>query len=327
MIAEGSFPFRQDEDEFEDAPRVGDGVILLDPDLRVRFASPNAVSSMHRLGIHSYTSGLHLAEMGFDQDAVDVAIRARLPVTEEIERGETSLLLQAIPQLSDDKVVGVCVLLRDVVRPAPARPPAALQGRDHPRDPPPGEEQPADDRRAAAAAGSTVAVTRGAGGDRGVGATDPLDRHRARDALARAGRRGPVRRHRAAARAGGRRDRHRPRPRPAPRGRGRRRHAARRSRHAARRRAQRADAERGRPRVPGGRRPHHRQDHRAAGALRRSAARRRGRRRRGPPARVHRRAVERARPVDRAHAGHQRARAAPSSCAATPARASTSPSR
>ena len=99
MIAEGSFPFRQDDDEFEDAPRVGDGVILLDPDLRVRFASPNAVSSMHRLGIHSYTSGLHLAEMGFDQDAVDVAIRARLPVTEEIERGETSLLVQAIPQL------------------------------------------------------------------------------------------------------------------------------------------------------------------------------------------------------------------------------------
>jgi two-component sensor histidine kinase len=114
MIAEGSFPFRQDEDEFEDAPRVGDGVVLLDPDLRVNFASPNAVSSMHRLGIHSYTSGLHLAEMGFDQDAVDVAIRARLPVTEEIERGETSLLLQAIPLLTGGRVVGVLLLLRDV---------------------------------------------------------------------------------------------------------------------------------------------------------------------------------------------------------------------
>src|SRR5204863_5713054 len=35
MIAEGSFPFRQDDDEFEDPPRVGDGVILLDPHLRV----------------------------------------------------------------------------------------------------------------------------------------------------------------------------------------------------------------------------------------------------------------------------------------------------
>jgi two-component sensor histidine kinase len=114
MIAEGSFPFRHDADEFEDAPRVGDGVVLLDPDLRVRFASPNAVSSMHRLGIHSYSSGLRLAEMGFDQDAVDVAIRARLPVTEEIERGECSLLLQAIPQLEADRVVGVLLLLRDV---------------------------------------------------------------------------------------------------------------------------------------------------------------------------------------------------------------------
>ena len=69
MIAEGTFPFRQDDVEFEDAPRVGDGVIVLDPDLRVRFASPNAVSSLHRMGIHSYTSGLQLAEMGFDQDA------------------------------------------------------------------------------------------------------------------------------------------------------------------------------------------------------------------------------------------------------------------
>jgi two-component sensor histidine kinase len=52
--------------------------------------------------------------MGFDQDAVDVAVRARLPVTEEIERGETSLLIQAIPQLRADRVVGVLMLLRDV---------------------------------------------------------------------------------------------------------------------------------------------------------------------------------------------------------------------
>jgi two-component sensor histidine kinase len=114
MIAEGSFPFRHDDDEFEDAPRVGDGVIVVDPSLRVRFASPNAVSSLHRMGIHSYTSGLHLAEMGFDQDAVDVAMRARLPVTEEVEHGETSVLVQAIPLLEKDRIVGVLMLLRDV---------------------------------------------------------------------------------------------------------------------------------------------------------------------------------------------------------------------
>ena len=114
MIAQGSFPFHQDDEEFEDAPRVADGVILVDPDVRVKFASPNAVSSLHRMGIHSYTSGLHLMEMGFDQDAVDVAMRARLPVTEEVEHGDTSVLVQAIPLLEHDDIVGVLMLIRDV---------------------------------------------------------------------------------------------------------------------------------------------------------------------------------------------------------------------
>jgi len=114
MIAEGTFPFRHDEDEFEDAPRVADGVIVLDPDLRVRFASPNAVSSMHRMGIHSYASGLQLADLGFDQHAAEVAVVTRAPVTEEIEHGEISLLVQAMPLLDGPVIAGVVVLARDV---------------------------------------------------------------------------------------------------------------------------------------------------------------------------------------------------------------------
>jgi two-component sensor histidine kinase len=114
MIGEGTFPFHQDDDDYEDAPRVGDGVISLDHDLRVRFASPNAVSAMHRLGIHSYASGLFLSEMGFEQDAVDIALRMHLPVTEEIERGETSVLLRVIPLLEGERDVGALMLLRDV---------------------------------------------------------------------------------------------------------------------------------------------------------------------------------------------------------------------
>jgi two-component sensor histidine kinase len=114
MIAEGRFPFRQDDDGFEDAPRVGDGVIVLDPDLRVRFASPNAVSSMHRMGLQSYASGVQLIDVGFDQHAAEVAIRARAPVTEEIEHGDTTLLVRAIPFLDGDDIAGVVVLARDV---------------------------------------------------------------------------------------------------------------------------------------------------------------------------------------------------------------------
>ena len=52
----------------------------------MRFASPNAVSSLHRMGIHAYTQGLQLADLGFDQDAADAACRLHTPVTEEVER-------------------------------------------------------------------------------------------------------------------------------------------------------------------------------------------------------------------------------------------------
>jgi two-component system, sensor histidine kinase PdtaS len=114
MVAEGSFPFGRDEVPYEDTPRVGDGAIVLDTDLDIVFASPNAVSSLHRMGIHAYNKGVKLAEVGFDQEAVDMAIKARLPVDEEIERGDTSFTLRAIPLLEADEPVGAVVLLRDV---------------------------------------------------------------------------------------------------------------------------------------------------------------------------------------------------------------------
>jgi hypothetical protein len=44
MIAEGSFPFHGLVADSSAAPRVGDGVMVLDDDARVRYASPNAVS-------------------------------------------------------------------------------------------------------------------------------------------------------------------------------------------------------------------------------------------------------------------------------------------
>ena len=114
MMSEGSFPFPRDEVALEEAPRVADGVILLDDQLRIRFTSPNAISSLHRLGIHAYTPGLLLGEIGFDQDAAEAAFRLRVPVTEEIERGETSVLIQAIPLLEEGRSTGAMLLVRDV---------------------------------------------------------------------------------------------------------------------------------------------------------------------------------------------------------------------
>jgi two-component sensor histidine kinase len=114
MVVEGSFPFAREEIELEGAPRVGDGVILLDADMRIRYGSPNAVSSLHRMGIHAYTSGVHLADVGFDEGAVDTAVRARMPVIEEVERDDASILLRVIPLLDEHKPAGALILLRDV---------------------------------------------------------------------------------------------------------------------------------------------------------------------------------------------------------------------
>ncbi|MFZ4515570.1 MAG: sensor histidine kinase [Acidimicrobiia bacterium] len=114
MVTEGSYPFAINEVEPEDAPRVGDGVIVLDPAKRIRFASPNAVSSLHRLGIHAYASGITLTEVGFEDTAVDMAVRSQTPVTAEIERGEVAVLARAIPLFSERRSTGCVLMLRNV---------------------------------------------------------------------------------------------------------------------------------------------------------------------------------------------------------------------
>jgi two-component sensor histidine kinase len=114
MVAEGSFPFDLDEIEIESAPRVGDGVIVIGADTRVEFASPNAVSSLHRMGIHAYAHLQRLADVGMDDGAVLAAMQLRLPVAEEIERDDVSMLLRVLPLLEHGAPVGAVLLIRDV---------------------------------------------------------------------------------------------------------------------------------------------------------------------------------------------------------------------
>jgi two-component sensor histidine kinase len=114
MVAEGSFPFEHSEVELEEAPRVGDGVIVLDELRRVRFASPNAVSALHRMGIHAYTTGLRLGEVGFDQAPIDAMYQTPAPVMVEMQRGESSVVVHGLPLVEHGTVVGGIVMLRDV---------------------------------------------------------------------------------------------------------------------------------------------------------------------------------------------------------------------
>ena len=119
MIATGLFPYAGRVADSSVAPRVGDGVIVLDGSARVRYASPNAVSALHRIGIRANAVGQSLAELGFAQDAARVSFERREPVVEELDQEhDVTLLVRSIPILKRGaratNVIGGVVLMRDV---------------------------------------------------------------------------------------------------------------------------------------------------------------------------------------------------------------------
>ncbi len=115
MVAVGDFPFMGEDFTTEDAPRVGDGLVLVEQDGQVRYASPNAMSALHRMGVSDVVEGRRLSELGIDDAALDWALRAGCPVTEEVERRpDVIVLMQCTPLLEQDTVTGAMVLLRDV---------------------------------------------------------------------------------------------------------------------------------------------------------------------------------------------------------------------
>jgi two-component sensor histidine kinase len=115
MISLGDYPFADEDIEPEEAPRVGDGVMVLDLQRRVEYTSPNAVSALHRVGVHANVEGLRLGEFGLDESVVDEAYAKPGPAIEEIDHGpEVTVLLRCIPLLEKGTVSGAVVLLRDI---------------------------------------------------------------------------------------------------------------------------------------------------------------------------------------------------------------------
>ena len=115
MVAAGLFPFHTGVAAVTDTPRVGDGVIVLDENRRVTFASPNAVNALHRMGIVSQIVGSGLEPLEAETHAVSRVFTGRLPVIEEIERRpEGVVAVHCIPLVEADVVVGAVLLLRDV---------------------------------------------------------------------------------------------------------------------------------------------------------------------------------------------------------------------
>ena len=115
MIAAGEFPYPSEESDSEEPPRVGDGVILLDRSARVVFSSPNAISALHRIGIHGNTEGMKLTDYGFDDRIIRAAYQGKVPVTREVERGiDTTVVFRCLPLLESHEVSGAVLICRDI---------------------------------------------------------------------------------------------------------------------------------------------------------------------------------------------------------------------
>ncbi|KLJ00459.1 PAS domain-containing sensor histidine kinase [Streptomyces albidoflavus] len=122
MIAAGSFPFADQQGDTDVSPRAGDGLIRLDADGIVQYASPNALSAYHRLGLAADLVGHHLGqtttELAPARGAVDEAMvklaSGWAPREAEVEGSDGVIQLRAIPLRPKGAHIGSLVLLRDV---------------------------------------------------------------------------------------------------------------------------------------------------------------------------------------------------------------------
>ncbi len=123
MVGEGSYP--QDGAPTaarRGAPRVGDGLIRLDADGVVTYASPNALSNFHRLGLVDDLEGASLAEVttglvdGPDpvDESLAVVVTGRAPWRTQVQSARVELSLRAVPLRAGGQRVGALVLCRDV---------------------------------------------------------------------------------------------------------------------------------------------------------------------------------------------------------------------
>ncbi|HUO40540.1 MAG TPA: histidine kinase N-terminal domain-containing protein [Mycobacterium sp.] len=125
MLSEGTFPNVGDLPMSRSSPRVGDGFIRLDVDGTVVFASPNALSAYHRMGLTPELEGHNLVAVtrpliSDPFEAAELAEHVRDSLNGgssmrlEVDAGGAAVLLRTMPLVVHGRPVGAAVLIRDV---------------------------------------------------------------------------------------------------------------------------------------------------------------------------------------------------------------------
>ena len=123
MITEGSFPYPDAGSLFDPAPRVGDGLIRLDVNGVVSYASPNAQSAFSRLGWVKEVEGSELGTLAqslaqHSADAQEESISGSLTGKSlkrvEIENAGGTISFTVLPLIQGENRIGAIVLLNNV---------------------------------------------------------------------------------------------------------------------------------------------------------------------------------------------------------------------
>ncbi len=121
MVSRGEFPTTDTPaGRQRGAPRVGDGLIRLNAEGEVLYASPNALSGFHRLGAMGDLVARSLSEVV--PELIDEPADESLPLVllgkaawrVDVEARGVALALRAVPLTEDGSRIGAVVLCRDV---------------------------------------------------------------------------------------------------------------------------------------------------------------------------------------------------------------------
>lgn len=122
MVAAGYFPdFGNPTGPRRGAPRANDGLLRLDVDGNVIFASPNGLSAFNRLGIKGELEGQSLVTAATPvlkdrnvDESLPLVLTGRAPWRTDMESRNVTLTVRAIPLRSANERTGAIVLCRDV---------------------------------------------------------------------------------------------------------------------------------------------------------------------------------------------------------------------
>ncbi len=123
MIGEGLFPHQgSQKGRLRGAPRVGDGIMRIDPNGVVEFASPNTLTSFSRLGFRTELEDEVLTDVVADivagtmdtNESIPLVAGGKIASRVDLEARNSTITMRSIPVVVRGERCGAIILTRDI---------------------------------------------------------------------------------------------------------------------------------------------------------------------------------------------------------------------